>query len=119
MAIKTLFIELDQLEAVTSEQSVHDKYERHKEKVKKFDPRQIESLTVRKNSNISKLNTYLNAFDLRNNREGGYSIVSVTPVLGTQTEKVDKDEPMVALVHTTGFMVVLHRDDSVGAIFSE
>ena len=119
MAIKTLFVELDQSEAITQQQSVHDKYERHKEKVKKFDRRQLDTLTVRENSNISKLNSYLNKFNLKSNPEGGYSIVSVTPVLGTQTEKVDKDEPMVALVHTTGFMVVLHRDDSVGAIFPE
>lgn len=110
---------MNQSEEVTNKQSVHDKYERHKEKVKKFDVRSMSELTVRNNSQLEKLNTLLNPFNIKTNIEGGFSIVSVTPVLGTQTEKVDKDEPMIGLVHTTGFMVVLHRDDSVGQIFPE
>ena len=110
MAIKTLFIPLNQAETETQVQNNRDKYDRFSEKVKKFDDRQIEGFNEGRNSVINKLNVHLNAYNLKTNTEGGYSIVSVTPVLGTETEKVDKDEPMLPLVHTTGFMVILHKE---------
>lgn len=117
MAIKTLFIPLDQAESVNQVQSTRDKYERYEEKTKKFDTASMSELTVRNNSEINKLNSHLNPFNLKLNTEGGYSIVSVTPVLGTEAEKVDKDEPMLGLVHTTGFLVILHKEDNLESPF--
>lgn len=119
MAIKTLFIPLDHAESVSETQNNKDKYDRIKEKTKSFDTGSMSELTVRNNSVLSKLNTHLNAFNLKTNIEGGYSIVSVTPVLGTETEKVDKDEPMLPLVHTTGFLIILHKEDVTGFPISE
>ncbi len=110
MAIKTLFIPLDQAESVNQVQSTRDKYERYEEKVKKFDSRQVDGFNEGESSVVNKLNVHLNAYSPKTNTEGGYSIVSVTPVLGTEAEKVDKDEPMIGLVHTTGFMVILHKE---------
>jgi len=109
MAIKTLFIPLDQAESVNQVQSTRDKYERYEEKVKKFDSRQVDTFNEGTGV-IGKLNSRLNAYNAKTNPNGGYSIVSVTPVLGTEAEKVDKDEPMLGLVHTTGFMVILHKE---------
>ena len=116
MAIKTLFIPLSHAETLSATQSNKDKYDRVKEKTKEFDTRSMSELTVRNNAELSKLNTHLNAFNLKTNIEGGYSIVSVTPVLGTETQKVDEDEPMLPLVHTTGFLVILHKEDVSGGL---
>jgi len=110
MAIKTLFIPLDQAESISKVQSVHGKYDRYEEKIKKFDSRQVDKMNEGEVRQIGTLNSYLNRYDVKGNPYGGYSIVSVTPVLGTQTEKIDKDEPMIGLVHTTGFMVILHKE---------
>ena len=109
MAIKTLFIPLDQAESVSQVQSTRDKYERYEEKVKKFDSRQVDTFNEGRGV-IRTLNQYLSRYDPKANPNGGYSLVSVTPVLGTEAEKVDKDEPMLGLVHTTGFMVILHKE---------
>lgn len=109
MAIKTLFIPLDQAESVSQVQSTRDKYERYEEKTKKFDSRQVDTFNEGRGV-IANLNQSLNRYDEKFNTNGGYSIVSVTPVLGTAAEKVDKDEPMLGLVHTTGFMVILHKE---------
>lgn len=110
MAIKTLFIPLDQAESTEQTQNIKDKYDRFQEKTKKFDSRQVDSFNDGESSVMNKLNAHLNAYNLKTNPNGGYSIVSVTPVMGTETEKVDKDEPMMPLVHTTGFMVILHKE---------
>ena len=111
MAIKTLFIPLDQAETETQVQNNRDKYDRFSEKIKKFDSRQVDRMNEGEVAVMSTLNEYLSRYDERRNPNGGYSIVSVTPVMGTETEKVDKDEPMLPLVHTTGFMVILHREE--------
>jgi len=108
MAIKTLFIPLDQAESTSETQNIRDRYDRFKEKTKKFDSRQVDRFNEGTGV-IGNLNEFLNAYDAKSNPNGGYSLVSVTPVLGTETEKVDKDEPMLPLVHTTGFMVILHK----------
>ena len=110
MAIKTLFIPLDQAESTSETQNIRDKYDRFQEKTKKFDSRQVEGFNEGENSVINKLNVHLNAYNAKTNTEGGYSIVSVTPVLATETSKVDRDEPLMPLVHTTGFMVILHKE---------
>jgi hypothetical protein len=110
MAIKTLFIPLDQAETETQVQNNRDKYDRFSEKVKKFDSRQIDSFNEGEIAVMGTLDNYLSRYDEKFNPNGGYSLVSVTPVLGTETEKVDKDEPMLPLVHTTGFMVILHKE---------
>lgn len=109
MAIKTLFIPLDQAESTSETQSNKDKYERFQEKTKKFDDAQIARMNKGQVFAMSELNRFLNPYNAKTNTNGGYSLVSVTPVLGTETEKVDKDEPMLPLVHTTGFMVILHK----------
>jgi len=111
MAIKTLFIPLDQAESTSEIQNIRDKYDRFQEKTKKFDDAQITRMNQGEVAVMSTLDSYLNPHDPRSNLNGGYSIVSVTPVMGTETEKVDKDEPMMPLVHTTGFMVILHKAD--------
>ena len=110
MAIVTLFLPVQMSETKRQENSKRDKYDKHETKDKAFDSRQMSELTVRNNSVLEKLNTHLNKFDLRNNIEGGYSIVSVTPVLGSSVEKVDADEPMVSMVSTTGYLVILHKE---------
>jgi hypothetical protein len=110
MALKTLFIPLDQTETKNSRESGRDKYDRYEEKTKKFDSRQVEGFNQGENSVINKLNAHLNAYNEKTNTEGGYSIVSVTPVLATETSKVDRDEPLMPLVHTTGFLVILHKE---------
>ena len=61
------------------------------------------------NVTITTLNNYLSRYNEETNPNGGYTVISVTPVMGTETEKVDKDEPMLPLVHTTGFMVILYK----------
>lgn len=114
MAIKTLFLPISMEEFKRQEKSKRDKYDKHETKERKFDPRQLSELTVRNNSIVNKLNDHLNPFNLKLNTEGGYSIVSVTPVLGTTVEKVDEDEPVVPMVTTTGFLVVLHKQDEIG-----
>mgnify|MGYP003137817715 CR=1 FL=1 len=111
MAIKTLFIPLDQAESTSETQNIRDKYDRFKEKTKQFDSRQVDRMNDGEVAVMSTLDEYLSRYDQRRNPNGGYSIVSVTPVMGTETEKVDKDEPMMPLVHTTGFMVILHREE--------
>ena len=110
MAIKTLFIPLDQAESTAQTQNINDKYDRFQEKTKQFDSRQIDTFNEGESSAMNKLNAHLNKYNEESNPNGGYSLVSVTPVLGTETEKVDKDEPMMPLVHTTGFMVILHKE---------
>ena len=110
MAIKTLFIPLDQAESTSETQNIRDRYDRFKEKTKKFDSRQVDRMNEGEIAVISKLDNYLSRYDQKGNPNGGYSLVSVTPVMGTETEKVDKDEPMLPLVHTTGFMVILHKE---------
>ena len=110
MAVITLFLPLQQAEVKQQEQNIHDKRDRIHTKHKKFQESSISELTVRNNSIIEKINTHLNAFNLRTNVECGYSIVSVTPVLETNAEKVDDDEPMMPFVTTTGFLVILHKD---------
>lgn len=110
MAIITLFLPVQMAETKTQQKSKRDKYDKHETKDKAFDSGQMSELTVRNNSVISKLNSHLNRYDAKFNTEGGYSIVSVTPVLGSSVEKVDDDEPMVSMVSTTGFMVILHKE---------
>ncbi len=110
MAIKTLFIPLDQAESTSETQNIRDKYDRFQEKTKKFDSGQIARMNEGEVAVMSTLDNYLSGYDAKFNPNGGYSLVSVTPVLGTETEKVDKDEPMLPLVHTTGFMVILHKE---------
>ncbi len=110
MAIKTLFIPLDQAESTAQTQNIKDKYDRFQEKTKKFDSRQVNKMNEGEVAVISTLDNYLSRYNAKTNPNGGYSIVSVTPVMGTETEKVDKDEPMMPLVHTTGFMVILHKE---------
>jgi hypothetical protein len=109
MAILTLFIPLDQAESTSETQNNKDKYDRFREKTKKFDDAQVSRMNKGQVAVMSSLNSYLNPHNAKTNPNGGYSLVSVTPVLGTETEKVDKDEPMMPLVHTTGFMVILHK----------
>ncbi len=111
MSIKTLVIPLDQAERTSETQNNKDKYDRFKEKTKKFDDAQIARMNKGNVFAISELNRFLNPYEPKGNPDGGYSIVSVTPVMGTETEKVYKDEPMLPLVHTTGFMVILHKAD--------
>jgi len=110
MAIKTLFIPLDQAESTSETQNIRDKYDRFQEKTKKFDSRQVDKFNEGRVAVMSTLDNYLSRYDERRNPNGGYSLVSVTPVMGTETEKIDKDEPMLPLVHTTGFMVILHKE---------
>ena len=109
MAIKTLFIPLDQTENKDFRQSSKDRYDKYEEKTKKFDEKQVSKMNEGEVLVMSALDSYLNPYSLKTNPNGGYSIVSVTPVLGTETEKVDKHEPMLPLVHTTGFLVILHK----------
>ena len=109
MAIKTLFIPLDQAESTSETQNIRDRYDRFKEKTKKFDSEQISRMNRGNVTAITTLNNYLSRYNEESNPNGGYTVISVTPVLGTETEKVDKDEPMLPLVHTTGFMVILHK----------
>ena len=113
MAIKTLFIPLDQAESTSETQNIRDRYDRFKEKTKKFDSRQVDRFNEGEVAVMSTLDSYLNRYDPKANPNGGYSLVSVTPVMGTETEKVDKDEPMLPLVHTTGFMVILHKEGPI------
>ena len=109
MAIKTLFIPLDQAESTSEIQNIRDRYDRFKEKTKKFDSEQIERMNEGNVTAITTLNNYLSRYNEESNPNGGYTVISVTPVMGTETEKVDKDEPMLPLVHTTGFMVILFK----------
>lgn len=109
MAIKTLFIPLDQAESTSETQNIRDRYDRFKEKTKKFDSEQIERMNEGNVTAITTLNNYLSRYNEESNPNGGYTVISVTPVMGTETEKVDKDEPMLPLVHTTGFMVILFK----------
>ncbi len=109
MAIKTLFIPLDQAESTSETQNIRDRYDRFKEKTKKFDSEQIERMNEGNVTAITTLNNYLSRYNEETNPNGGYTVISVTPVMGTETEKVDKDEPMLPLVHTTGFMVILFK----------
>lgn len=109
MAIKTLFIPLDQAETTSETQNIRDRYDRFKEKTKKFDSEQISRMNRGNVTAITTLNNYLSRYNEETNPNGGYTVISVTPVMGTETEKVDKDEPMLPLVHTTGFMVILFK----------
>ena len=114
--IKTLFLPLQQSEVKQQQQNIHDKRDRIETKHKKFDVNSLSELTIRNNSELEKLDTHLKAFHLKNNIEGGYSIVSVTPVLETKAEKVDNDEPMMPFVTTTGFLIILHKEDTLGQV---
>ena len=109
MAIKTLFIPLDKAESTSEIQNIRDRYDRFNEKTKKFDSEQIERMNEGNVTAITTLNSYLSRYNEETNPNGGYTVISVTPVMGTETEKVDKDEPMLPLVHTTGFMVILYK----------
>ena len=112
MPIKTLFLPLPLTEVKQQEQNIRDKYDRIETKHKKMDTslNAMRELAPKNNEVTRALNTHLNKLDLRNNPNGGYQVVSVTPVLETKIEKVDKDEPMLPLVSTTGFLIVLHRE---------
>tara|TARA_S200002703_G_scaffold154591_1_gene157642 strand:- start:211 stop:594 length:384 start_codon:yes stop_codon:yes gene_type:complete len=109
MAIKTLFLPLPITEVKQQEQNIHDKRDRINTKHKKFEESSVLQLTTRNNSIISQINSYLNPLDIFLNPNGGYQVVSVTPVLETKAEKVDDDEPMMPFVTTTGFLVILHK----------
>jgi hypothetical protein len=109
MAIKTLFIPLAQAESVNQVQSTRDKYERYEEKTKKFDTSQLAQEEGEFVDAIANFNASISRYNEETNPNGGYTVISVTPVLGTEAEKVDKDEPMLGLVHTTGFMVILYK----------
>jgi hypothetical protein len=109
MPIKTLFLPLPITEVKQQEQNIHDKRDRINTKHKKFEESSVLQLTTRNNSIISQINSYLNPLDILLNPNGGYQVVSVTPVLETKAEKVDDDEPMMPFVTTTGFLVILHK----------
>ena len=112
MALITLFLPLQHEEVKQQEQNIRDRYDRIETKHKRMDFSLDAMRSLNRDNPITRqLNIHLNKFDLRNNPEGGYSIVSVTPVLETQTQKVDKDEPMLPLVSTTGFLIMLHREE--------
>ena len=109
MAILTLFIPLTIEESKAETQNIRDRYDRIETKRKKFDQvAGIDTLNARSNVVMGQLDEYLSR-ETPLNQNGGYQVVSVTPVLETQTEKVDKDEPMLPLVTTTGFLVILHK----------
>jgi hypothetical protein len=109
MAILTLFIPLTIEESKAETQNIRDRYDRIETKRKKFDQvAGIDTLNSRHNVVMGQLDEYLSR-ETPLNQNGGYQVVSVTPVLETQTEKVDKDEPMLPLVTTTGFLVILHK----------
>ena len=109
MAILTLFIPLTIEESKAETQNIRDRYDRIETKRKKFDQvAGIDTLNSRDNVVMGQLDEYLSR-ETPLNQNGGYQVVSVTPVLETQTEKVDKDEPMLPLVTTTGFLVILHK----------
>ena len=111
MSLITLFIPLEQKEVAQQTQNIHDKRDRIETKSKKFNQDQgIAALDPRENSTMRNLNKYLNAYNAKLNPVGGFSIVSVTPVLETTTVKVDNDEPMMPLVTTTGVLVILHKE---------
>ena len=112
MALITLFLPLTHEEVKQQEQNIHDKRDRIHTKHKKVNTslNAMREYGTKNNQITRALDEHLNKFDLRNNPNGGYQVVSVTPVLETQTQKVDKDEPMLPLVSTTGFLIVLHRE---------
>ena len=112
MALITLFLPLTHEEVKQQEQNIRDKYDRIETKHKRMDTslNAMRGYSTRNNQITRALDEHLNKFDLRNNPNGGYQVVSVTPVLETKIEKVDKDEPMMPLVSTTGFLIVLHRE---------
>jgi len=108
MAIQTLFLPISMEEHKRQEKSKRDKYDKHETKERKFDIRQLTEMNPRNNSILDKLNASLSKRDIE---RGGFSIISVTPVLGTTVEKVDEDEPVVPMVTTTGFMIMLYKED--------
>ena len=109
MAILTLFIPLTIEESKAETQNIRDRDDRIETKRKKFDQvAGLNTLNARGNVVMGQLDEYLSR-ETPLNKNGGYQVVSVTPVLETQTEKVDKDEPMLPLVTTTGFLVILHK----------
>ena len=112
MSLITLFLPIQHEEVKQQEQNIRDKYDRIETKHKKMDTslNAMRSYDTKNNQVTRALNTHLNKLDLKFNPDGGYSVVSVTPVLETQTQKVDKDEPMLPIVSTTGFLIVLHRE---------
>ena len=113
MALITLFLPLQHEEVKQEEQNIRDRYDRIETKHKRMDfsLNALREYGTRNNAITRQLDLHLNKFDLRNNLEGGYQVVSVTPVLETKIEKVDKAEPMLPLVSTTGFMIILHREE--------
>ena len=112
MALITLFLPIQHEEVKQQEQNIRDKYDRIETKHKRMDTsiNALREYGTRNNPITRQLDIHLGKFDLRNNPEGGFKVVSVTPVLETQTQKVDKDEPMLPIVSTTGFMIILHRE---------
>ena len=109
MAILTLFIPLTIEESKAETQNIRDRYDRIETKRKKFDQvAGVNTLNARGNVVMAQLDEHLSR-ETPLNQNGGYQVLSVTPVLETQTEKVDKDEPMLPLVTTTGFLVILHK----------
>ena len=111
MALITLFLPLTHEEVKQEQQNIRDKYDRIQTKHKRMNFSSDAMRALNRDNEITRqLDECLNRFDERRNPSGGYSIVSVTPVLGTETEKVDKDEPMMPLVSTTGFLIILHKE---------
>ena len=95
-------------ETKSQEKSKRDKYDKHETMDKALDPRQLLGLTSDENLQLRELDRMLNRRDIL---VGGWSVVSVTPVLGSSVEKVDDDEPMVSMVSTTGFMILLYKGE--------
>ena len=111
MALITLFLPIQHEEVKQQEQNIRDKYDRIETKHKRMDFSLDAMRSLNRDNPITRrLDIHLSKFDLRNNPEGGYQVVSVTPVLETKIEKVDKDEPMMPIVSTTGFLIMLHRE---------
>ena len=111
MALITIFLPLQQEEVKQQQQNIHDKRDRIETKHKRIDTslNAMREYGTKNNPITRQLDIHLSKFDLKNNPDGGYSLVSVTPVLETKIEKVDQDEPMMPIVSTTGFMIMLHR----------
>lgn len=95
-------------ETKRQENSKRDKYDKHETMDKSLDPRQLLGFNSDENLQLREIDRMLNRRDIL---VGGWSVLSVTPVLGSSVEKVDDDEPMVSMVSTTGFMVLLYKPE--------
>tara|TARA_R110002020_G_scaffold89089_3_gene218046 strand:- start:14429 stop:14770 length:342 start_codon:yes stop_codon:yes gene_type:complete len=113
MALITLFLPVAHEEVKQQEQNIHDKRDRIETKHKRMNTslNAMREYGTKNNLITRALNEHLNKLDIKFNPNGGYSVVSVTPVLETKAEKVDADEPMMPFVTTTGFMIILHKAD--------